>query len=340
MPAILGRVDGAPGASRLSPAAALCAAIAALTLVALGVQPQQPGDEDRLVWRIDLALQEISAAGLRWALSIPGVPPEPEEALDGPLLWPAPLRPATVAAAPERALVDLRSYTLEAVRDGSASVPRLLLDRLPSLLTRVESAELRKRLFIKALLPTVLAENERVLASRSRLVGIAAARAEGISLSGDDAAWIADIAQTYGTERDDVDELLRRIDAVPPSLALAQAALESGWGTSRGAQQAHSMFGHMMFAGIGDTARITLRPFPGLGEAVAAYVHNLNTHHAYAPFRERRTRARATGQQPDGHALAGELLRYSERGHDYVRDVRTMIRSNRLEAFDRARLDG
>jgi len=324
----------------MSPAGALCAAIAALTLVALGVQPSPLGDEEGRVWRIDLALQEISAAGLRWAMSIPGVPPEPEEALDGPLFWPAPMRPTATAPAQERALVDLRSYTLEAVRDGSASVPRLLLDRLPTLLTRVESAELRKRLFIKALLPTLLAENERILARRMRLVEIAVARAEGIARSPVDDTWLADIAESYGTQIDDLDELLRRVDAVPPSLALAQAALESGWGTSRGAQQAHSMFGHMMFTGAGDSARATLRPFPGLGEAVAAYVHNLNTHLAYAPFRERRTRARAAGQTPDGHALAGELLRYSERGHDYVRDVRTMIRSNRLEAFDRARLDG
>lgn len=324
-------------ARRLSVGTTLCGALAALTVLTLAAQPPDMVDADQTkqVWRVDLALQKISAAGLRWALSVPGLPPEPEEALDGPMLWPAPATAPVIAA--ERALVDLRSYTLEAVRDGSTTVPRLLLDRLPALLTRVESADLRKRLFIKALLPTLLAENERILARRDRLLEIAAARDEGVAVTEVDRTWLEEMAEIYGVDSDDLRELLRRVDAVPPSLALAQAALESGWGTSRGAQQAHSMFGHMMLAS-GEAPRTSIRPFQGLGEAVAAYVHNLNTHRAYSPMRERRLRARDAGKSPDGHELAGELVRYSERGPDYVRDVRLMIRTNRLEAFDRARL--
>ncbi|MBL8698625.1 MAG: glucosaminidase domain-containing protein [Alphaproteobacteria bacterium] len=326
---------------RISAGGALCGALGALTLLALAVQPHDAVETESgaHVWRIDLALREMSAAGLRWGLFVPGLPPAPDEALDGPLLWPAPAAATASIAAPERALVDMRSYTLEAVRDGSTTVPRLLLDRLPTLLTRVESADLRKRLFIKALLPTLLAENERILARRARLLEIAAARDEGVAMSDVDRTWLEEVAETYGTEGDDLDELLRRVDAVPPSLAIAQAALESGWGTSRSAQQSHSMFGQMMLVGA-ESPRATVRPFQGLGDAVAAYVHNLNTHRAYAPMRERRLRARNAGQAPDGHELAGELVRYSERGPDYVRDVRVMIRTNRLEAFDRARLDG
>jgi Bax protein len=123
---------------------------------------------------------------------------------------------------------------------------------------------------------------------------------------------------------------------VPVSLALAQAALESGWGTSRGARNGHSVFGHMRF---GDDDEGRLRHFADLPAAVEAYALNLNTHRAYAEFRRARAAYRAEGKPLDGHSLAQHLHRYSERRMDYVRDVRGLMRANALRGLDRARLD-
>ncbi len=313
--------------------------LAALILLALAVQPRARQDQAAPSWTWPAAFDFGAApnTALRWVLAIPRPPALPEETEDGPLLALAPSRAAPQPTDPN--MLDLRSYVLDAVRDGSALVPRLLLERLPTSLTRLETGELRKRLFIKALLPALLAENERIAELRNRLIDLMTARDAGHMMLGSELDWLGDLAASYGVERDEFHELLRRVDAVPPSLALAQAALESGWGTSRSAQQAHSLFGHMMFTS-GESGRAAIRPFESLTDAIAAYAHNLNTHRAYAQFRDRRARQRIAGQAPDGHELAGDLLRYSERGGDYIRDVRLLIRTNRLDPFDRARLGG
>ena len=120
--------------------------------------------------------------------------------------------------------------------------------------------------------------------------------------------------------------------------ALAQAALETGWGTSRPAQAGHALFGQMVYKDEDDEGRV--RRFAALSEAVAAYAINLNSHRAYAEFRRARERARSEGKIPDGHTLAQHLHRYSERRMDYVRDVRSVMRTNGLKALDGARLDG
>lgn len=199
------------------------------------------------------------------------------------------------------------------MRDGESVVPRLLLERLPASLTGIEPGDLRKRLFIKSMLPALLAENERLVERRARLIDLLDAQRAGHMLLESERRWLDDLAEHYGVDdADDAWELLRRVDVVPPSLALAQAALKSGWGTSRGAQQGHSMFGHMAVSS--DPARSALRQFDSMTEAISAYVHNLNTHRAYAAFRDARARQRARDVPADGHALAGALLRYSERG--------------------------
>lgn len=328
-----------PRLARPSFAAIACATLAALTLLALAVQPNARQADAVPSWTWPLAFEFNAApnATLRWVLAIPRPPALPEETEDGPLLTLAPSRAARRPA--DSNTIDLRSYVLDAVRDDGALVPRLLLERLPTTLARLETGELRKRLFIKALLPALLAENERITELRIRLIDLMSATGAGHMLLGSELSWLGDLAESYGVELADLNELLRRVDAVPPSLALAQAALESGWGTSRSAQHSHSLFGHMMFTS-GELGRAAVRPFESLADAITAYVHNLNTHRAYAQFRDRRARQRMAGQAPDGHELAGDLLRYSERGGDYIRDVRVLIRTNRLDPFDRARLGG
>ncbi len=246
-------------------------------------------------------------------------------------------RVSLAAAGELYALFVERGYLLEDAKRGSDAVPRMVVERLPRDLASLESTDMRKAVFIKSLLPLLLLENERILADRARLESIFADRAQGTMPSYADLVFLDEVAERYDVDTDRVRDTLRKVDAVPVSLALAQAALETGWGTSRPAQAGHALFGQMAYRNEDDDGRV--RKFDDLPGAVAAYALNLNTHRAYAEFRRARERALAEGKPVDGHALAQHLQRYSERRMDYVRDVRSVMRANGLRALDRARLD-
>lgn len=236
-----------------------------------------------------------------------------------------------------------RGYTLAAVRDDGAAVPRLFLNRLPADLPDLDSADSRKDVFVKMLLPLILAENERVLTDRGRLIRLRDSFVAGAPISRFDRVWLEALTDRYDLEFDDddvagvLDEMLLRVDVVPASLALGQAALETGWGTSAAAR-AQAMFGQMVFSGEGERAEV--RRFERLAHAVEAYALNLNTHKAYARFRDKRAEMRRRSAAPNGYELALTLGRYSERKMNYVRDVRGIIRANKLQPLDGARLDG
>jgi Bax protein len=242
-------------------------------------------------------------------------------------------RLARMAAGDLYALFVERGYSLGALRRGDEPVPRLVVEQLPGDLAELDSVDLRKSVFIKSLLPLLLLENERIAAERERLLAIV----EKVGPpDATDTAFLEELAERYDSGPGNARELLRRVDVVPVSLALAQAALESGWGTSRGAKDGHSVFGHMRF-GVDDEGRV--RHFADLPTSVEAYALNLNTHRAYAEFRRARAALRAEGKPFDGHLLAQHLHRYSERRMDYVRDVRSVMRANALRSLDQAKLD-
>ncbi len=268
--------------------------------------------------------------------------------------WPAGSSPAHAAipastsaadAAPESAVLLLsrfleQGYTLARIRGDEAAVPRVLLNRLPTDMSQIESRDLRKNVFIKMLLPLLLVENERIGLDRERLLKVRERVERREDLRGSDVDWLTDLAQRYAVPPADLDELVRRVDAIPPSLALAQAALETGWGTSRVAIRGHAMFGQMLFRQGGEDLAAAVRTFDDLAAAVNAYAANLNTHRAYARFRTERAASRERGEVLDGHELAGHLRLYSERGMDYVRAVQVIIRANNLRPLDPARLAG
>jgi Bax protein len=254
--------------------------------------------------------------------------PDAAPALDGNVT-----RVAVSAAGDLYALFLDRGFRLEPARAGGESVPRVIVEKLPRDLAEVDSTDIRKSVFLKSLLPLVLLENERILADRDRLEAIVATDGPANASERD---FLAELADRYETAPDQTRELLRRVDTIPVSLALAQAALESGWGTSRGAQSGQALFGQMTYR-LDDDGRV--RRFADLAGAVEAYALNLNTHRAYTEFRRARAAARAGGKPLDGHALAQHLQRYSERRMDYVRDVRGLMRANSLRGFDQARLD-
>lgn len=236
------------------------------------------------------------------------------------------------------------SYTLTDIRQGEA-VPPIKVERVPDDLGSKDGNE-RKQLFITALLPVVLEVNQRVSDERDNLLDLRARMEAGFALSPFERIWLEQLAERYETPVDNLDELVRRVDIVPPSMAIAQGGVESGWGTSFAARTGNALFGQIQSVGRHSVAvpwkpgPAMPQPFVDVGEAAEAYVLNLNTHAAYAGFRNERAAMRARGEDLDGYKLIGTLLRYSELGQQYVRFVRLIMRENDLEDFDGARLSG
>ena len=241
-------------------------------------------------------------------------------------------------------------YHLEGVRTGTAEVPRLALLALPGDLKDLDSQDTRKAVFLKAMLPLVLQVNEEIAANRGRVLDLRDRQAAGQRLSANEQAWLADTYAAYGVAVGNSAELLRRLDVVPVSLALGQAALESGWGTSRFAQEGNALFGQtgQQTSSKGVALKsaadgTSFRSFDSLTDAVRAYVRNLNTHVAYKEFRVARASLRRTtgeGHSLNGLQLVGALKLYSERGASYLDDLRGLMRINKLQQFDKSRLTG
>jgi len=204
----------------------------------------------------------------------------------------------------------------------------------------------RKTEFFAFVHPLIESENARVLRERRRLETLDAADETGWL----DRIWLNGVARDYGIQAqeiepaDVVDALLPRVDIVPESLALAQAAKESGWGTSRFAREGNNLFGEWCFdPGCGTVPRNRatgrsheVRSFANPEESIRSYIRNLNTHESYQDFRAARAGLRAAGQELSGLALAAQLTRYSERRLDYVHEITGLIRTNDLAAFDSA----
>jgi Bax protein len=243
------------------------------------------------------------------------------------------------------------SYTLTDIRQG-VEVPAIKVERVPDDLVTKEGPE-RKLLFITALLPVILEVNHRVLEEREQLLQFRDRMiAEGPDcLSLFDRAWLQELADRYDTPVDQLDlnlldKLMKRVDVVPPSMAIAQSGIESGWGTSFAARTGNALFGQIQAVGQ-HAVSVSWKPgagmpqpFANVGEATEAYVINLNTHPAYAAFRAERAKMRERGEMPDGYQLIGQLLRYSERGAGYVQFVREVMREDKLTDFDNAQLKG
>lgn len=232
-------------------------------------------------------------------------------------------------------------YRLENIAAGR-EVPPVFLASVPTDLGDVREVDTKKRLFLRVMLPLILSVNDEIAADRKRLLEIADRMKRNKWVNAADTQWMDQLAARYGVSGQPVDALIKRVDVIPPSLAMAQAAEESGWGTSRFVREANNLYGQITtspggVAAEGDTTR-RLANFDSLRESVRAYVHNLNTHRAYEDLRRARTTLRARKGSPDGHSLAGTLLGYSERGQDYVETIRSLIRKNSLMRYDHARL--
>jgi Bax protein len=236
------------------------------------------------------------------------------------------------------AVFDTQEFNLAAVRRG-ARVPRVFVAALPQDIDQLRTVNDKRNTFIRAMLPMILAVNERIAAERRYLIDLKRRTESGETLPPLDEAWIRATAERYKVtsrgKRIDWATLLERVDVVPPSLALAQSIVETGWGTSAPARKSNALFG--MIGGDGtDTAK--LAAFENLYASVAAYVHNLNTYLAYGDFRKQRAALRVEGKSPEGRALAMTLQRYSELGLEYTRHIQAVIEKESLAPFDDAQL--
>lgn len=248
-----------------------------------------------------------------------------------PIASPPPARSRASALA----RIDRRKWKTQA----SILIPASLFDSLPAKAV----ANSRKISFIETTLPLILYANQVILRDRRRIEILHIYEAAGVPLVRKDAAWLERIAKRHGLAKVDYVVLLRRVDIVPPSLALAQAAEESGWGVSRFARRGKALFGQKVFRGgeglvpleRPDGERYRVRSFDRVIDGVRAYLHNLNTHYAYAQFRRVRAGMRRENGTLDSYGLAGTLLKYSERREAYLETIREIMQVNGLTVFDR-----
>jgi len=256
------------------------------------------------------------------------------------------------------ALFDRLGYSQQAWQAGIREVPRVYLEDIPERWrergSKVIPVADKKRLFFRALAPIVLRINELIAADRARAKEVTERLSLGEGVSAEDRAWLAELAVRYKLVRspgdrldsDQYPELLLRVDIVPASLSLAQAASESGWGTSRFAAEGNALFGQWSWGkGLKPTEQRgkdlgdhRVAAFGSTGEAVYAYTLNLNTQDAYRDFRLKRAELRRRNLRVSGEVLVQTLVRYSERGQAYVDDLATIMRQNRLGDADDAYL--
>lgn len=235
-------------------------------------------------------------------------------------------------------------YPLAEVRGGEGA-PRHYVETFPEFNDDGLPVDERKDAFLRAMLPLVLAVNESLQTQRHTLLRLAACQDRNEELTTAAYDWLNEIAERYNTKP--VPELLLpKVDIVPPALALAQAAIESGWGQSRFVREGNALFGErstgpeggLKPASLQADTDVRVAAFERPIDSVIAYVRNLNTHRAYAEFRRQRASMRTTDRPLDAVRLAGTLHRYSERRGAYVRDIRAVIAANNLTDFDKARL--
>lgn len=211
-----------------------------------------------------------------------------------------------------------------------------------------DAVALRKSQFIEQMLPAIQANNAALHHQRSQLEALAARHARGKRLRRHELTQLQQWGEAYRLELPDSGPdsewfaaLLQRLDIIPASLALAQSALESGWGQSRFALEGNNFFGQWCFSpGCGMVpaqrpagAHYEVERFPSRDEAVRRYMLNLNSHPGYAELRAQRAALRAAGEPLSGRQLAEGLSRYAEIGADYVTQIRLVIRANHFEDY-------
>ena len=232
------------------------------------------------------------------------------------------------------------NYSLSEVR-RTKKVKPIRLSLLPNEMKSIENSGKRKNLFIKIILPLVLEENNRIIIDRKKLFTILNKNKN----SKDEIKWLNQKFKQYGVVNKDLATLKVRMDIIPVSLAIAQAAKETGWGTSRFAIEGNALFGQWTWSGEGikpagaDTnATYKVMKFNVLKASVRAYQRNLNTHSSYKKFRFIRAQLRDDNKKLDSLKLAEYLDNYAQTGTEYTKVLKQIIQQNQLKDFDEVKL--
>ncbi|MDA9180759.1 glucosaminidase domain-containing protein [Pelagibacteraceae bacterium] len=231
-------------------------------------------------------------------------------------------------------------YDLGQVRNKKLVKP-IYFTQFPKDLDELSNVRLKKETFIKIVLPLIVAENEKILADKGKLKLVA----EKKFTTDQEKQWIRQKLLEYKVKKGDIKELIRRIDIIPTSIALAQAAEESGWGTSRFALEGNAIFGQWTWSGQGiapldraSNKKHKILKFPILRASVKAYQNNLNTHKSYINFREKRSILREKNKKISGLELTDTLNNYAQNGSEYTKILVQIIKQNRLTDFETVRL--
>jgi len=231
-------------------------------------------------------------------------------------------------------------YNLEDVRDTKLVKP-IDIGLLPNEINSIKNTKKRKEMFIKIVLPLIVKENNKIRIDRKRLFTILNKN----SNTDIEKKWLEKKYKQYGARIDDLSTLKVRMDEIPVSLAIAQAAKETGWGTSRFALKGNALFGQWTWSGEGLKPKNAdegkdhkVMKFHSLQLSVRAYLRNLNTHSTYKNLRKARTELRNQNKLLDSLVLSNYLDKYAETGSKYVEVLQKIIEQNKLKDFDEARL--
>ena len=232
------------------------------------------------------------------------------------------------------------NYSLKDVREKKLVKP-VALTLLPAEIKMIENTKQRKEFFIQIVLPLILQENNNIKLDRKRLFSIIN-KSNNTNL---EKKWLQKKYKQYGVSSKDLSTLKIRMDEIPVSLAIAQAAKETGWGTSRFAQEGNALFGQWTWSGEGLKPKDAdknqghkVMKFNVLQASVRAYQRNLNTHSSYKNLRKARAELRDKGKPIDSLILVKYLNEYAETGEKYVEVLTQIIKQNNLKDFDEAKL--
>ena len=232
------------------------------------------------------------------------------------------------------------NYNLKDVRKNKLVKP-INLDLLPEEMKMIENTSQRKNLFIQIVLPLILDENNQIKLDRKKLFVVLNKN----NNSDAEQKWLNMKFKQYGVKNKDLSTLKIRMDEIPASLAIAQAAKETGWGTSRFALEGNALFGQWTFSGDGIKPKSSdndkthkVMKFQILKASVRAYQRNLNTHSSYKKFRKLRAQSRDNDEKLDSLILADCLDQYAATGDEYTKTLKKIILQNSLKDFDEVKL--
>jgi len=229
-------------------------------------------------------------------------------------------------------------YDLKGVRAGQKVKP-IYLTKLPRDLKTLGDTKKKSEIFKKILLPLILDENQKIMEDRKKLFQILSKNFNTVG----ERVWLKRRFKEYKIDDQDLSKLKMRMDIVPVSIAIAQAANESGWGTSRFALEGNALFGQWTWSKKGISPKNQdpnkshkVLQFQILKASVKAYKNNLNTHNAYREFREARAKLRQDESVINGLLLTKYLKKYAAIGEQYVAILNDIIKKNSLTDFDKA----